>query len=87
MSRIHTPCTDGSSFVDMYPHYKQAVADPLRAYASLFFVCIYLFSVDRKVDRLVGSLLYAIMQLQGNGPNGPYPAQNIIITTNRISKN
>ena len=36
-SRIHKPFNASSSFLDMYPHYKPAVADPMCAYSSLFF--------------------------------------------------
>jgi hypothetical protein len=37
-SRIHKTFPDAanSSFADIYPHYRQAVADPMRAYSSLF---------------------------------------------------
>ena len=36
-TRIHKTFGNGSSFPDLYPNYKRAVADPMRSYASLFF--------------------------------------------------
>lgn len=38
-SRIHKTLDDdpNASFADVYSHYKQAVADPMRSYSSLFF--------------------------------------------------
>ncbi|KAH9983828.1 hypothetical protein BJV77DRAFT_1072601 [Russula vinacea] len=35
---IHKTFTDSPDFAEMYPRYKQAVSDPMRAYSSRFFL-------------------------------------------------